>query len=98
MKVRNLKNYIWDKVVLYKSDTDDFVDIYKGYIDDDTPETVLDLEIKAIDAKRSVVVDIKIEQKGRDIMADYEITYIGDDNVSGMLLCQDLVQTKMRYS
>ncbi len=61
MKVINLKNYIWDKVVLYKSDTDDFVDIYKGYIDDDTPETVLDLEIKAIGAKRSGVVDIKVE-------------------------------------
>ena len=61
MKVRNLKNYIWDKVVLYKSDIDDFVDIYKGYIDDDTPETVLDLEIKTIGAKRSGVVDIKVE-------------------------------------
>jgi len=61
MKVRDLKDYIWDKVVLYKSDTDDFVDIYKGYIDGDTSETVLDLEVRSIGAKRKGIVDIRVE-------------------------------------
>lgn len=52
MKVRDLKGYIFDKVVLYKSDTDDFVDVYKGHIDNDTPQIVLDLEVRNIGAKK----------------------------------------------
>ena len=84
MKVRDLKNYICDKIVLYKSGADDFIDIYKGYIDDDTPETVLDLEVRSIGAKRSGIVYIRVEWEGCDIMADYKITYIGDNNVSNV--------------
>lgn len=61
MKVRGLKDYIWDKVVLYKSETNDFVDVYKGYINNDMPKDVLDLEIKSIDAKRKGIVDIRVE-------------------------------------
>jgi len=61
MKVQDLKNYIWDKVFLYKSEADDFVDIYKGYIDNNTPELVLDLEVRSIGARRKGIVDIMVE-------------------------------------
>ncbi len=61
MKVRDLKDYIWDKVVLYKSETDGFVNVYKGYIDNDTPKTILDLEVSNIGAKRKGIVDIRVD-------------------------------------
>lgn len=61
MKVRDLKDYIWDKVVLYKSEVDDFLDVYKGYINNDTPQGVLDLEVRSIGAKRKGIVDIRVE-------------------------------------
>lgn len=61
MKVRDLRDYIYDKVVLYKSEEDDFVDVYKGYINNEMPENVLDLEIKSIGAKRKGIVDIRVE-------------------------------------
>lgn len=60
MKVRDLKGYIWDKVVFYKVEADDYADIYKGYIND-TPENILDMEIGSIWAKRGGVIDIRVE-------------------------------------
>lgn len=61
MKVRDLTDYILDKAVLYKSEADNFVDVYKGYIDNDTPQIVLDLEVRSIGAKRRGIVDIRVE-------------------------------------
>lgn len=61
MKVRDLRYYIYDKVVLYKSEADNFVDVYKGYINNDTPSIVLDLEVRSIGAKRKGIVDIRVE-------------------------------------
>lgn len=63
MKIRDLKDYIWNKAVLYKSKTDDFVDVYKGYINDDTPKTVLDLEVRSIGAKRKGIIDIRVVER-----------------------------------
>ena len=60
MKVKDLKGYVYDKITLYWSESDDFVDIYKGDIDN-LPNTMLDLEIKTIGAKRRGIIDIRVE-------------------------------------
>ena len=60
MKVKDLKGYVYDKIILYRSESDDFTDIYKGDIDN-LPNTMLDLEIKTIGAKRRGIIDIRVE-------------------------------------
>lgn len=37
------------------------MDIYKGYINNDISETILDLEVLSIGAKRKEIIDIRVK-------------------------------------
>ena len=63
MLVGDLKNYIFDKVVLYRENTEvdgEYIDIYKGFICI-SPISILNLEVKTIGAKRKGIVDIIVK-------------------------------------
>ena len=63
MRVGDLKNYIFDEVVLYKENPEvdgEYIDIYKGFICI-SPISILNLEVKTIGAKRKGIVDIIVE-------------------------------------
>lgn len=60
MKIIDLKNYIHDKVCIYRENPDidgEYIDIYKGFIQD-APSNISDLEVKSIGAKKKGIVDI----------------------------------------
>ena len=66
MRVGDLKNYIFDEVVLYRENPKvdgEYVDIHKGFICT-SPTSILNLEVRTIGAKRKGVVDIRVKQKG----------------------------------
>ena len=66
MRVGDLKNYIFDEVVLYRENPEvdgEYVDIHKGFICT-SPTSILNLEVRTIGAKRKGVVDIRVKQKG----------------------------------
>ena len=66
MRVGDLKNYIFDEVVLYRENPEvdgEYVDIHKGFICT-SPISILNLEVRTIGAKRKGVVDIRVKQKG----------------------------------
>ena len=63
MLVGDLKNYIFDKVVLYRENPEvdgEYIDIYKGFICI-SPISILNLEVKTIGAKRKGIVDIIVK-------------------------------------
>ena len=63
MLVGDLKNYIFDEVVLYRvtSEVDgEYIDIHKGFICT-SPISMLKLEVRTIGAKRKGVVDIRVK-------------------------------------
>ena len=63
MRVGDLKNYIFDKVVLYKENPEvdgEYIDIHKGFICT-LPTSILNLEVRTIGAKRKGVVDIRVK-------------------------------------
>ena len=63
MRVGDLKNYIFDEVVLYRENTEvdgEYVDIHKGFICT-LPTSILNLEVRTIGAKRKGVVDIRVK-------------------------------------
>lgn len=63
MRVIDLKPYIFDKVVIYKSDPNvdgEFIDIEKGFIPTLSTST-LNMEIRTIGAKRRGIIDILVE-------------------------------------
>lgn len=65
MKIRDLKDVVFDKIVIYKDNpsqsiNEPFIDIYKGDISD-VPFYLLDVKIGSIGAKRKGVLDIKID-------------------------------------
>lgn len=63
MKVGDLKNYIFDEVVLYRETSEvdgEYIDIYKGFICT-SPVSTLNLKVRSIGAKRKGVVDIRVE-------------------------------------
>lgn len=63
MKVRDLKNHIYEKVSIYKQKNgswDCFEDVYNGDMQS-IPDELLDFEVNIIGAKRKGVVDISIE-------------------------------------
>ena len=63
MRVGDLKNYIFDEVVLYRENPKvdgEYIDIYKGFICA-SPISILNLEVRTIGAKRKGVVDIRVE-------------------------------------
>ena len=66
MRVRDLKNYIFDEVILYRENPEvdgEYIDFHKGFICT-SPTSILNLEVRTIGAKRKGVVDIRVEQKG----------------------------------
>ena len=63
MLVGDLKNYIFDEVVLYRENPKvdgEYIDIHKGFICT-SPTSILNLDVKTIGAKRKGVVDIRVE-------------------------------------
>lgn len=64
VKISDLKNYIHDKVCVYRENNmtigGDYVDIYKGFIQE-APFHILDMEVRNIGAKRKGIVDIRVE-------------------------------------
>ena len=63
MLVGDLKNYIFDKVVLYRENPEvdgEYIDIYKGFICI-SPISILNLKVKTIGAKRKGVIDIRVK-------------------------------------
>ena len=63
MRVGDLKNYIFDEVVLYRENPEvdgEYIDIHKGFICT-SPISILNLEVRTIGAKRKGVVDIKVK-------------------------------------
>lgn len=63
MKIRDLKKCIFDLVVIYTKDPhklDCWIDLYKGYLTD-ADEEILELEVGTIGAKRTRIVDIRVE-------------------------------------
>ena len=63
MRVGDLKNYIFDEVILYRENPEvdgEYIDIYKGFIYT-SHTSILNLEVKTIGAKRKGVVDIRIK-------------------------------------
>lgn len=62
MKIMDLKNYIHDKVCIYRESIDidgEYIDIYKGFVQE-TPTDILKLEVRSIGAKRKGIVDIRV--------------------------------------
>ena len=63
MLVGDLKNYIFDKVVLYRENPEvdgEYINIHKGFICT-SQISILNLKVKTIGAKRKGIVDIIVE-------------------------------------
>ena len=63
MKIKDLKDYVHDKVCIYKENISvdgEYIDIYKGFIQE-IPAYMLDREVRSIGAKRKGIVDIRVE-------------------------------------
>lgn len=62
MKIKDLKNYVHDKVCIYKENISvgEYIDIYKGFIQE-IPAYMLDREVRSIGAKRKGIVDIRVD-------------------------------------
>lgn len=63
MKVKELREIVVynERVVLYKSDKNDFEDVYKGYFNNDMPVNILNLEVCNIGAGSNGILDIKVK-------------------------------------
>ena len=62
-RVGDLKNYIFDEVVLYRENSEvdgEYIDIHKGFICT-SPISILNLEVRTIGAGRKGVVDIRVK-------------------------------------
>lgn len=67
MTVRDLKTYVFDKVSIYSEShtiNGDFVDLYKGTIQE-APDSILDLEVELIGARRKNIIDIEIKERNK---------------------------------
>lgn len=63
MIVKELSNYLFDKVILYtqnKDNLEEYIDLFKGDIRECNHE-LLQMEVKSIGAKRAGVLDIRVE-------------------------------------
>ena len=63
MLVGDLKNYIFDEVILYRENPEvdgEYIDIHKGFICT-SAISILNLEVRTIGAKRKGVVDIRVK-------------------------------------
>lgn len=62
MQIMELKNYVHDKVCVYRENPDidgEYIDIYKGFIQKALLD-ILELEVRSIGAKRKGIVDIRV--------------------------------------
>lgn len=62
MDINDLRNYIYDKVVVYTEDPtglNEWLDLYKGYLFN-APVKILNLQVKSIGGKKTGVVDIRV--------------------------------------
>lgn len=63
MKIMDLKNYVYDKMCVYKESSDidgEYIDIYKGFVQE-APCHILELEVRSVGAKRKGIVDIRVD-------------------------------------
>lgn len=63
MIVKELSNYLFDKVILYtqnKDNLEEYIDLFKGDIRECNQE-LLQMEVKSIGAKRVGILDIRVE-------------------------------------
>ena len=62
MEIKDLRNYIYDKVVVYTEDPtglNEWLDLYKGYLSN-APMEILNLQVKSIGGKKAGIVDIRV--------------------------------------
>jgi hypothetical protein len=60
MIVKDLVSVIFDTVILYKREGDDFVDIYKGKLTNISNE-LLNLKVGNMGAMKKGIIDIRVE-------------------------------------
>ncbi len=60
MKVKELINIVFDKVIIYKSNNEGFENIYKGNAKD-IPLNILEMNVKTVGAARKSVLDIQVD-------------------------------------
>lgn len=59
LKVKDIKEFILDKIIIYKGKNDEFENIYKGDISNISSD-VLEMRIRSIGAAKKGVVDIQV--------------------------------------
>ena len=59
MKVKELISLVFDDVIIYKGNNEEFQDIYKGSTKN-IPENILEMNVESIGAKKKSVVDIRV--------------------------------------
>lgn len=59
MEVKDLISIIFDKVIIYKANSVDFEDIYKGEMNN-IPLNILEMKVRSIGASKKAVIDIQV--------------------------------------
>jgi hypothetical protein len=59
MVVKELMNFIVDKVIVYKATNEGFENLYKGNVND-IPLDILEMKVKLIGASKKSVIDIQV--------------------------------------
>lgn len=59
MKVQELISHVFDSVVLYRREGEDYIDLFKGK-SSEIPTRYLELEVGIIGAKRKNILDIEV--------------------------------------
>lgn len=59
MKIKELISVIFDKVIIYKSNEDDFEDLFKGDRNS-IPENILEMKVRTVGAAKKGIVDIQV--------------------------------------
>jgi hypothetical protein len=59
MVVKELMNFIVDKVSVYKATNEGFENLYKGNVND-IPLDILEMKVKLIGASKKSVIDIQV--------------------------------------
>ncbi|MDF2880186.1 MAG: hypothetical protein K0R54_743 [Clostridiaceae bacterium] len=59
MKVEELIDIIFDKIIIYKTNNEEFEDIYKGD-KNNIPIKILEMKVRSIGASKKGVIDIQV--------------------------------------
>lgn len=59
MEIKDLISVIFDKVIIYKANSDGFEDIYKGEMNS-IPLNILEMKVRSIGASKKAVIDIHV--------------------------------------